>query len=57
MPISSYFGQQHLARVHYPFWGLVLLIADTYRSLWGIFLGGAILVAAHRAISHTNGAP
>ena len=38
------------SRVYYPFWGLVLLIADTYVSLWGIFLGGATLVVANRTI-------
>jgi hypothetical protein len=36
--------------VYYPFWGLVLLIADKYFSPWGIFLGGAILVDANRTI-------
>lgn len=36
--------------LYYPFWGLVLLIADNYFSGWGIFLGGAILVDANRAI-------
>ena len=40
--------------VYYPFWGVVLHMADKYRRVWGIFLGGQILVCANRAIQSSN---